>query len=64
MLRLKSAGLLEYRDAAAPGQSPRYRFTFESVRQLRTVYTRDIPAYREETRAGVVSRLLILDGGT
>ena len=44
VLRLKRAGLLEYRDAAVPGSSrPLYRFTLASVTELRTSYTRDVP---------------------
>ena len=45
VLRLKRAGLLEFRNAAPPESArPIYRFTLESVPKLRTTYTTDVPA--------------------
>ena len=44
VLKLKQDGMLEYRNVAPPTSSrPVYRFTFESVRALRTSYSRDVP---------------------
>lgn len=44
VLKLKAAGLLEYRNAAPPGSSrPVFRFTRRSVLELRTGYDRDVP---------------------
>jgi hypothetical protein len=44
VLKLKGAGLLEYRNTAPPGSSrPVYAFTLRSVMELRTSYERDEP---------------------
>jgi predicted transcriptional regulator len=45
VLRLKRAGLLEFRNTAPPESArPVYRYTLASVAKLRTTYTRDVPA--------------------
>ena len=45
VLRLKTAGLLDFRNAAPPGSArPMFRFTLASVTKLRTTYTTDVPA--------------------
>ena len=42
VLKLKSAGLLEYRNTAPPGSSrPVYAFALRTVMELRTSYERD-----------------------
>lgn len=47
VLKLKGAGLLEYRNTAPPGSSrPVYAFTLRSVMELRTSYERDEPEVR------------------
>jgi len=44
VLKLKQDGTLEYRNVAPmTGSRPVYRFTLESVRALRTSYSRDVP---------------------
>ena len=44
VLRFKSAGVLEWRNAAPPTSSrPVFKFTLESVKELRTAYERDEP---------------------
>lgn len=44
VLKLRSAGLLQFRNTAPPGSSrPIYRFPLESVLQLRTSYETDEP---------------------
>lgn len=49
LLKLKDAGLLEYRNAAPPTSSrPVFRFKKESVTQLRTTYQKDVPLPRQE----------------
>lgn len=48
VLKLKAAGLLEYRNTAPPGSSrPVYAFTLRSVMELRTSYERDEPLPRQ-----------------
>ncbi len=50
VLKLKAAGMLEYRNTAPPGSSrPVYAFTLRSVMELRTSYERDQPIHREPT---------------
>ena len=50
VLKLKAAGLLEYRNTAPPGSSrPVYAFTLRSVMELRTSYERDEPPPRRCT---------------
>ena len=45
VLKIKSAGLLEYRDKAPPTSSrPKYAFSLRSVLKLRTTYEVDEPA--------------------
>lgn len=47
VLKLKAAGLLEYRNTAPPGSSrPVFAFTLRSVMELRTSYERDEPLPR------------------
>lgn len=47
VLKLKAAGLLEYRNTAPPGSHrPVYAFTLRSVMDLRTSYERDEPLPR------------------
>jgi hypothetical protein len=47
VLKLKEAGLLEYRNTAPPGSNrPVYAFTLRSVMELRTSYERDEPEVR------------------
>jgi hypothetical protein len=47
VLKLRAAGLLEFRNAAPPGSSrPVYRFLLESVVRLRTSYETDEPTPR------------------
>jgi hypothetical protein len=47
VLRLKAAGLLEYRNTGSPGSCrPVFAFTLRSVLELRTNYERDIPIPR------------------
>jgi excisionase family DNA binding protein len=47
VLKLKEAGLLEYRNMAPPGSSrPVFAFTLPSVMELRTSYERDEPTPR------------------
>jgi hypothetical protein len=47
VLKLKAAGLLEYRNTAPPDSSRAvYAFTLRSVMELRTSYDRDDPAPR------------------
>lgn len=47
VLKLKGAGLLEYRNTAPPGSNrPVYAFTLRSVMELRTSYERDEPEVR------------------
>lgn len=57
VLRLKRAGLLEYRNAAPPTSArPIFRFTLASVKAIRNTYTTDIPPEqqrREERRRKV-----------
>ena len=44
VLKFKSAGVLEFRNAAPPMSSrPVFKFTLESVKELRTAYERDEP---------------------
>jgi hypothetical protein len=46
VLKLKSAGLLEYRTLGSPDSSrPVYAFTLRSVLEVRTTYQRDTPPY-------------------
>lgn len=53
VLKLKAAGLLEYRNTAPPGSSrPVYAFTLRSVMELRTGYERDQPMPRRPTEQG------------
>src|SRR5581483_9039014 len=53
VLKLKAAGLLEYRNTAPPGSSrPVYVFTLRSVMELRTSYERDQPPPRAPTEQG------------
>jgi hypothetical protein len=48
VLKLKAAGLLEYRNTASPDSSrPIYAFSLRSVLEIRTNYQRDIPIYRK-----------------
>jgi len=57
VLKLRAAGLLEFRNAAPPGSSrPVYRFLLESVVRLRTSYETDEPTPgipRQPTRRAV-----------
>jgi hypothetical protein len=47
VLKLKRAGLLEWRNAAPPGGArPTFRFTLTSVMKLRTTYEVDEPPIR------------------
>jgi|GEM_PF-6476260 len=47
VLKLKRAGLLEWRNAAPPGSArPNFRFTLTSVMTLRTTYEVDEPPIR------------------
>jgi hypothetical protein len=47
VLRLKAAGLLEYRNTGSPGSCrPVFAFTLRSVLELRTSYERDTPIAR------------------
>lgn len=54
VLRLKKAGLIEWRNAAPPGSArPIFRFTRKSVEALRTSYETDSPpqpAFRDPKR--------------
>ena len=58
VLKLRAAGLLEFRNAAPPGSSrPVYRFLLESVVRLRTSYETDEPTPKmpREPRRGRVT---------
>jgi hypothetical protein len=47
VLKLKEAGLLEYRNTATPDSSrPVFAFSLQSVLEVRTTYKRDMPIYR------------------
>jgi hypothetical protein len=47
VLKLKQAGLLEYRNTAPPDSfRPVYAFSLHSVMELRTTYERDVPTPR------------------
>lgn len=60
VLKLKAAGLLEYRNTAPPESSrPVFAFTLRSVMELRTAYTRDelVPRRpKEPPRRGIKGR--------
>lgn len=57
VLKLKTAGLLEYRNTASPDSfRPVFAFTLRSIMEIRTTYERDIPIPRrpkEPTRRAV-----------
>ncbi len=47
VLKMKEAGLLEYRNTATPESSrPVFAFSLQSVLEVRTTYQRDMPIYR------------------
>lgn len=47
VLKMKAAGLLEYRVTGSPDSSrPVYAFTLRSVLEVRTTYQRDTPPYQ------------------
>jgi hypothetical protein len=50
LLKLKQAGLLEYRNSAPPDSfRPVYAFSLRSVMEIRTTYERDVPTPRRQT---------------